>query len=177
MRTSDATTRRRDLAILLAVCAVAFWWQLGRLGLSDPDEPFYAQTAREMIARREWLVPHIFGAPQFEKPVLYFWLTIASYEILGFTELAGRLMPALFATILVVLTWLFARRLFGARAALCAGLVLATGVECTALSRLMLTDVVFTVFVCGSMFALWKALEDETRRRAWLVVHGASSGA
>jgi 4-amino-4-deoxy-L-arabinose transferase-like glycosyltransferase len=75
-----------------------------------------------------------------------------------------------------VLTWLFARRLFGSRAALCAGLVLATGVECTALSRLMLTDVVFTVFVCGSMFALWQALEDEARRRTWLAVHGAASG-
>src|SRR5207248_3465130 len=83
-------SRRADLFVLLLVCFVAFWWRLGTLGLIDPDEPFYAQTAREMIQTGDWLTPRIFGAPQFEKPILYYWLVAGSFRYLGESEFAGR---------------------------------------------------------------------------------------
>ena len=69
---------RRDAALLLVVCVLAFGWRLGRLGLIDPDEPFYAQTAAEMLDRHDWLTPHIFGHPQFEKPPVVYWLMMSS---------------------------------------------------------------------------------------------------
>src|SRR5258706_2284758 len=95
----------RDTLLLLLVCALVFWWRLGALGLVDPDEPFYAQTAREMLARGDWQTPYMFGAPQFEKPILFYWLAMVAYEIFGFTEFAARFVPALFGTALAFLTY------------------------------------------------------------------------
>src|SRR5208283_3853921 len=48
--------------------------------LTDPDEVFYCQTAKEMTAKNEWLTPFIFGQPQFEKPVLTFWLLEIAFK-------------------------------------------------------------------------------------------------
>src|SRR5438093_9143704 len=106
---------RRDLLVLVALCALVFWLRLGRLGLIDPDEPFYAQTATEMIQSHDWLTPRIFGHPQFEKPILFYWLAIASYRTLGVDEFASRVPGALFATLLVLLTYLFGARALGRR--------------------------------------------------------------
>src|SRR5690349_14439056 len=102
--------RRRDWLLLLLGCGVIFFFRLGRLGLIDPDEPFYALTAREMLQRHDWIVPHIFGQPQFEKPVLFDWLAASSFALLGFTEAAARLPAALFATLLVLVTAAFGAR-------------------------------------------------------------------
>ena len=159
--------------LLLALCAILFWWRLGALGLTDPDETFYALTAREMLQRHDWLVPHIFGRPQFEKPILYFWMTMASFAAFGVSELAGRVVPALFATLLVLATWTFGRRHLGGRTGLWAGVVLASEVAGFGLARFMLTDLVLAAFLCGSMFCLWRALEEERGRLAWVVASAA----
>jgi len=172
---------RRDAAILLVVCVLAFGWRLGRLGLIDPDEPFYAQTAAEMLDRHDWLTPHIFGHPQFEKPPLFYWLACVSFSAFGRGELAARLPGALAATALVFLTWGFGRRAFGRRAGLLAGLVLASGVAFAVTARMMLTDVVFSACVCASCFAFWRAAEPPAPgasagpRTGWIVLSLAMS--
>jgi 4-amino-4-deoxy-L-arabinose transferase-like glycosyltransferase len=162
--------------VLALVCAVAFWWKLGALGLIDPDEPFYAQTAREMLARGDWCTPYMFGAPQFEKPILFYWLVMGAFEAFGRTEFAARFVPALFASALVALTYLFGRRTFGDRAGFCAGLVLASSLASAALSRFVLTDVVFAFFLTASLASYWMAAEDERRRGLWIAAHFACSG-
>ena len=154
-----SATTRRDLAVLLLLCVLLFGFRLGRLGLIDPDEPFYAQTAAEMLDRHDWVTPHIFGQPQFEKPILFYWLSAASFAALGRNELAARLPGVLAATALVLMTWAFGRRAFGPRAGTLAGLVLASGAAFAVTARMMLTDVVFSVFVCASCLLLWRAVD------------------
>jgi 4-amino-4-deoxy-L-arabinose transferase-like glycosyltransferase len=171
------STLVRDLVLVLLVCSIAFWWRLGRIGLIDPDEPFYAQTAREMVATGDWVTPQIFGEPQFEKPILFYWLTAASFVVLGETEFAARVPAALPATLLVFLVYGFVRRIATARAGLLAAVVLATGLEFTVMSRLMLTDIALALFIAGSMFSYWLALEAEPEQRGrWMLIHFACAG-
>src|SRR5436190_15152446 len=132
---------KRDLILILLLCSVIFWWRLGRLGLIDPDEPFYAQTATEMLARHDWLTPRIFGRPQFEKPILFYWLAMSSMALLGSNEFAARAPAALFGTALVVLTYWFGARTLGRRAGRLAAMVLASTLAIAVTSRMMLTDV------------------------------------
>ena len=63
------TLKSRDLLLLFALCVLVFWVNLGRIGLIDPDEPFYAVTAQEMLQSGDLVTPRIFGEAQFEKPV------------------------------------------------------------------------------------------------------------
>ena len=165
------SSRKIDLAVLLAVCFVAFWWRLGTLGLIDPDEPFYAQTAREMVATGDWVTPQIYGAPQFEKPIFYYWLVAASFKALGETEFAGRMPTAVFATALVLLVGWFGARVWNRRTGVLAALVLATGLEFCVMSRLMLTDVPLATFLAAALFCYWLGVKEEAQRDKWMFWH------
>src|SRR5438105_1346493 len=79
------------------VCWIVFFWRLGYPSFWDPDEAHYAQTSREMLAAHNWLVPTYNGEPFFDKPVLFHWLQMAAFYLLGANELAARLVPALSA--------------------------------------------------------------------------------
>lgn len=170
------TQTRFHACILFIVCAVMFWWRLGHLGLIDPDEPFYAQTTREMVEANDWITPHIFGQPQFEKPIFFYWQSMTAQKIFGDTAFAARAPSALLATGIVFLVWLFGRRMFSPLAGLLSAIVLATGMEFVLMSRLMLTDICLAFFVTLSMFGLWMAVHDESRRNRWVFLQLMASG-
>lgn len=155
---------------------LVFWVRLGRIGLIDPDEPFYAVTAHEMVQGNDWVTPRIFGEPQFEKPILYYWLVAAAFKVFGTTEFAGRLPSALPATLLVFLVYGFTVRMFNRRTGLLAGVVLASGLEYAIMSRLMLTDIALALFIAGTLFCYWLAVDDEKNRARWLILHFVFGG-
>jgi 4-amino-4-deoxy-L-arabinose transferase-like glycosyltransferase len=84
--------RRTWLLLFIAISAF-YLWGLGALPLVGPDEPRYAQVAREMFERRDFITPTLGGIPWFEKPPLLYWMMILSYRFLGVTEYAARLGP------------------------------------------------------------------------------------
>jgi len=164
-------SRKIDLVVLLLIGFIAFWWRLGALGLIDPDEPFYAQTVREMVQSGDWVTPQIYGEPQFEKPIFYYWLVAGSFKALGETEFAGRMPTAVFATALMLLVWWFGSRVWNPRAGFLAALVMATGLEFCVMSRLMLTDIPLAAFIAASVFCYWLAARHEEERDKWMFWH------
>src|ERR1700704_679341 len=84
-----------DWLLLAGFCAFLFFFGLGYFGLIGPDEPRYAEVAREMLARHDWITPTLGGLPWFEKQPLLYWLMAASYRVSGVTEYAARLGPAI----------------------------------------------------------------------------------
>ena len=78
--------------------------------LVGPDEPRYAQVAREMFERGDWVTPTLGGFNWFEKPALLYWLEIASYNLFGVSEFAARFGSALFG-----LGTIFGLRILGKR--------------------------------------------------------------
>ena len=67
-----------QIAVILSVCAFLFFFGLGAFGLVGADEPRYAQIAREMLQRHEWIVPTLNNTPWLEKPPLLYWKIINS---------------------------------------------------------------------------------------------------
>jgi 4-amino-4-deoxy-L-arabinose transferase-like glycosyltransferase len=99
-----------DWVLLLACCAFFFFWQLSAFGLIGADEPRYAQIAREMLERRDWVTPTLGGVPWLEKPALYYWQAMVAYKIFGVSDWAARLPSAIDATPLAFAVYWFLRR-------------------------------------------------------------------
>ena len=89
---------------LLLLAALTFFAGLGRGAITDSDEAFYAESSREMVASGDWITPHYNYEPRFQKPVLYYWLTSATYLVTGASEMGARLWAALAGVGLVLVT-------------------------------------------------------------------------
>jgi 4-amino-4-deoxy-L-arabinose transferase-like glycosyltransferase len=105
------TNRTRTDSLLLAgFCTFLFFYGLGQFGLIGADEPRYAQVAREMLERHDWVTPVLGGKPWLEKPPLYYWQAMVAYRIFGVSDWAARLPSAIDAAFLVVAVYFFLRR-------------------------------------------------------------------
>lgn len=168
---------KRAWVVLLAAVCGAYLYGLGSVPLLGPDEPRYAQVAREMYSRGDWVTPTLAGRNWFEKPALLYWLMAAAYRVLGVTETAARLGSALagLATILFV-GWTARRaefesgeglRGFGITVAAVAGSTLGLLVFAHAASF----DTILTATVAGCLACFYasEVTRDDRRRRAPLV--------
>jgi len=100
-----------DGLLLAGFCGFLFFFGLAYFGLVGADEPRYAQVAREMLARHDWITPTLGGSAWLEKPPLYYWQAMLAYSIFGVSDWAARLPSALDATLMVVAVYAFLRRL------------------------------------------------------------------
>jgi 4-amino-4-deoxy-L-arabinose transferase-like glycosyltransferase len=128
----------------------------GFLSLTNPDEVFYTQTAKEMLKYKTWLVPYLFDHPQFEKPVLTYWLLRIGFIFFGVSAFSARFFPALFAMIGAIAVYLLALLGYkdGKRAFICA-LVLASSGFYIGLARTVFTDMIFSIFILLSLLSFF----------------------
>src|SRR5437660_12299132 len=161
---------RARLVLLLALCALLFFLGLGTLGLTDRDEGSNAEAAREMVASGDWLTPTLNGSPRFAKPILIYWLISGSCLAFGASEFTARLPSALFGTLLVLMQYAFASRIFGPTVGLRAALMLLLNFEVLAIGRMVLTDMVLVFFTTLSIFSFFLASSSpvvDSRAKRW----------
>jgi len=153
----------RNIIILTIVCIFIFFYGLGNMALTDPDETFYAETAKEMLKANEWITPLIFGKPQFEKPILYYWLVELSFKFFGVNEFAARFPSALFGIIGCLAIYFIGRILFSSLSGLIASLFTATCTQYIIITRACVTDVVLTAFITLCFLFFLLGLEKENK--------------
>lgn len=134
---------------------------LGSVGLWDPWETHYAEVAREMIARHDFVYPHWGSAYFYSKPVLTLWMIAAGLLLVGAeagapgaplpagVEWGVRLPFALMAILLLLSVWRIGRTLGGPRAGLLAAFMLATSPMMVFVGKQAMTDlpVVACIFI------------------------------
>ncbi len=163
--------RAAGLCAITVLAATIFLFHLGSYGLWEPDEARYAEIAREMLASRDFILPHLNYVPYVEKPPLLYWLTAASFAIGGETDFTARLAPAVAAIAGVIATYLFVARLFDPRRALLAGAILATAPLYAVMGQVLTTDMLLTTLVTIALFAFylaWREGSDRGTRWWWL---------
>lgn len=151
------TSRLRipDWLLVLAFCAFFFLWKLSSFGLIGADEPRYAQVAREMLTRHDWITPTLGGSAWLEKPPLYYWQAMIAYRIFGVSDWAARLPSVFDASVLVFTVFWFLRRLRPA-CALDSALMLACSAGIVAYARAASMDMALTATFAIAMLA-WQA--------------------
>ena len=145
----------------LLVAAALYLPGIGRRLIYAGDEARYAILARTMLETGDWLVPRLSGEVRMAKTPLFIW-SIAALSLPGgkVTELTAVLPAALSGIAGVGMTMLLARRMFGLRAALLTGFILATTWGYLGLARVALADMMVTFWVVASVAAFWEAVAD-----------------
>ncbi|MSO35990.1 MAG: phospholipid carrier-dependent glycosyltransferase, partial [Acidobacteria bacterium] len=162
---------------LLLLAALTFFAGLGRGAITDSDEAFYADAAREMVASGDWITPYYNYEPRFQKPVLYYWLTATASLVLGESEMAARLWAAMAGLGLVLVTAAAGRRWYDESTGLLAGAIVATNFGYFSIGRMALPDL--PLAFCISL-AIWAALvatlEQERSPRKFVLLAALALG-
>ncbi len=165
----------RTLLALLLLATFLLVLEPGWVPLFEPDEGRYAEIPREMLATGDWVTPRLNGVLYFEKPPLYYWSVAASMAVLGENEVAVRLPGKLASAGMVLLAAAFARRRYGSRTGLLAGLVAATSLLVVALARIAIIDPLVSLALAAAAFAFASFAEADAAgdaRRARRALYG-----
>lgn len=154
-------------AALMLAAGALFFFHLASYGLWEPDEARYAEIAREMLASRDFILPHLNYVPYIEKPPLLYWLTTMCFAAFGINPFAARLLPALSAAAGVLATYLFAARVFDRRRALLAGAILATSPLYAAMAQVLTTDMLLSTALTAALYAFFMHWREGGRWR-WM---------
>jgi 4-amino-4-deoxy-L-arabinose transferase-like glycosyltransferase len=162
-RFSFMTVRTRtDILLLAGFCAFLFFYGIAQFGLIGADEPRYAQVAREMLERRDWITPTLGGHAWLEKPPLYYWQAMLAYSTVGVSDATARIPSAIDATLLVVAIYLFFRK-FRSAVAVDAALIAASCAGTIGYARAASMDIGLAAAFAIGMLAWWAWREGGKR--------------
>jgi 4-amino-4-deoxy-L-arabinose transferase-like glycosyltransferase len=163
---------------LLLLAALTFFAGLGRGAITDSDEAFYAESSREMVASGDWIEPHYNYEPRWQKPVLYYWLTSATYFVTGANEFGARFWAAMAGIGLVLVTAAAGRRWYDETTGLLAGAIVATNFGYFSIGRMALPDLPLTFCITLAIYAaLVSTLEQERSPRTFVILAALGLGA
>ncbi len=159
---------------MAAVTAVLVLPPLGQRLVGTTDEARFALYARDVLAQRAPFDVRVRGKLFREKPPLYAW-SIAAFSLPGgrVTEATAHVPVALAAIGAAVFTTLLGARLFGLRAGLWAGLVLATSAGFFRYSQVLLPDMLVALFATAAAYWFWRAMAEPACRGALALFYGA----
>ena len=152
-----------DWLLLAGFCGFLFFFGLAYFGLIGADEPRYAQVAREMLARHDWITPTLGGKPWLEKPPLFYWQAMLAYSIFGVSDWAARLPSAVDATLMVIAVYLFLRR-FRPGFQLDGALMTASAAGVVGFARAASTDMPLAAMFTIALLAWYAWYESGSRR-------------
>ena len=169
----QAEFRYRDIGILILIAGFVILWNIGTGSLLSWDEAVYAQVSKEILRSNNYVDLTWAGKTWSDKPPLYMWMTVVFYKIFGIGEFAARLFSALCGIGTVIVTYLFALKLYSRRAAFAASLILASTLHFIWASKVGMLDAALTFFISLSLY--WFIIGIE--RKIFLTLSALAFGA
>lgn len=176
-----------SLLWLLLIGSIAFFWNLGGIGLVDETEPLFAEAARQMTVTGDWVTPYFNGETRFDKPPLIYWLMAIAYKLVGVNEWAVRL-PSALAAIALMLFLFFTLVGIGSinaqpkasqpktaihATALLSSAMMAMNIETIAWGRIGVSDMLLTGCMCSALLAFFRGYAESEQD----LERGSSPGA
>ncbi len=155
--------QRYRFLLLLVFAFFLLSFQMGNYALMDLDEPRYAEAAREMINRQDYIVPYFNEVPRYDKPILFYWAEILSFKAFGVSEWAARLPSVLAALGLIACAY--------SLGSFTSAILLTTSLEFFIMARMSVTDMLLTLCMSAALVFFYKFYEvillHDLRSRAW----------
>jgi Dolichyl-phosphate-mannose-protein mannosyltransferase len=124
---SDGNKSIAYVILLILLCGVLYFPYLGSTPFSSKGEPREAIAVQDIVQRGEWLVPLKRAMDIPSKPPLFHWSAALTAALTGkLDEATIRFPSALYATLGVLIVYLFGQKLFERDVAFLAAAILAT---------------------------------------------------
>jgi 4-amino-4-deoxy-L-arabinose transferase-like glycosyltransferase len=148
------------LAGVLILFTLVYVGSLFSPGLQDDADSTHAEAAREMLVTHDFVTLKVNGNRYLEKAPLMYWAVSLCYFCLGVNEFAAHLPVAASMFLLVLLAVRWGRRAFGGRAAIYAGLFVATTAGCYLFTRILIPEAILSFFIAAAFYFFVTALQD-----------------
>ena len=150
--------------LLSVLCGVLYFPYLGSTAFFDKGEPREALAVQDIVQRGEWLFPLKRATDIPSKPPLFHWSAASVSKVMGrLDEFTIRFPSALYATLGVLLVYVFARKLFGAQVGLLGGAILGTSLVYSSQAITARVDMTLCFFVTLSLvifYSLYRRIPD-----------------
>ena len=102
---SVLNNNKLQVAFLIFTSLLIFLGRQLDTGITNFDDTYYAQKAKEMLGSGSfWLITHT-GLPRFDNPPLPFWFTALAFSVFGVSSYSAIFSSALFGTGIVFMTY------------------------------------------------------------------------
>jgi len=142
-----------------------FSYEMGNRPFADPDEGRYVEIPREMVVTGDFVTPKLNGLKYFEKPALFYWMQAASMKIFGINETSMRLWVVIFAILGCLSVFLIGSQCYSIPVGLISSGILATNILYYAHSRIIILDLVTSVFVSGALWCFFWVFVRENHNK------------
>jgi 4-amino-4-deoxy-L-arabinose transferase-like glycosyltransferase len=158
-RPQFALATRTVWLLFAAIFAAVYFASLFNPPLLDDVDASHSQAAQYFSEHSDWVSAHINGIRYIEKPPLPYWFSGALFKVFGQNVFAAHLPNALAMLGLTWLSWLWARRAWGPRAGLYAGLGVLTSVGPFLFTRFIIPEAQLSLFLLIALYCLLTGFE------------------
>jgi 4-amino-4-deoxy-L-arabinose transferase-like glycosyltransferase len=166
---------RKAAAIIILYGATLLLLMPGARWSINTHEMLYAQSAREMVASGNWIIPTLVGLPRVEKPPLTTWLIGLAIKLTHRdSEWVVRLPSVISALAAALIIAHFSARFFGVGTGLLAGLIQLSSLWVLIVGEEAVPDMLLCATVSGALCAFAQAnvegpmARDSRLRLRWL---------
>ncbi len=157
--------KKRTFLIILSLLFALYFSGLSSFGLTEPDEPRYAEAAREMLEFKSLFTPYYNYEPRWEKPPLFYLLVASSYKAFGVSEGSARLPSVVMAFLTAFFMLLVFFKAGQIERGMKAFVLFLTMPYVFVISHLSITDMTLCFFITLSSYSFFLFLEGYGR--AW----------
>src|SRR5580692_367083 len=166
-RPSQSPSAVATWLLFVAIFAAAYVGSLFSPPLLDDVDASHAQAAQHIVDSGNWITCQIDGLRYIEKPPLPYWVVAISYKIFGENTFATHLPNALAMLGLAWMSWIWAKRAWGARAGLYAGLGVLTSIGPFLYTRFIIPESYLSLLLLIALYSLLTSLEDNKPARVY----------
>src|SRR6266513_2142003 len=161
----------RNYIVLLLGCLLFHLAGTWSLPLIDRDEPRFAEAAREMRERTDFIVPYFNNQFRFDKPPLTYWFQVASYRVFGENDFAARFPTAIAAALVAVILLAWGQQLGHEKVGWWAAIIFSLSLQTFIHGKAAVADMWLVLFVTVAHWAGWELLQDNTEHRTSNIEH------
>ncbi|WP_346855288.1 glycosyltransferase family 39 protein [uncultured Draconibacterium sp.] len=143
-----------------------------------PDEKYYTDSVLQMMEKDDCLTPYqADGAPRFKKPIVTYWVLMASYKLFGVSRISSRLFFWLAGAALVMITYFMALSVSrNKKLALTAAFITAANPLVLMSASRSIPDILLVLFLTVSAWGFLEIMlrEKVLKKYYWMAYLGAA---